>query len=64
MYRTTQEKWAGPLETFIRYGGRGATAGLVSNRGLEGEGTREREWGGTQDHDACHFSVLRVTVLE
>ena len=39
-----QEKWARPLEVLVRHGDRGATAGSVSNRGLEGEGTREGEW--------------------
>ena len=60
---TMQEKWARSLEFLIGHGSRGATAGSVSNRGLEGEGTREGSGGRTQDHDACHFSVLRLEVV-
>ena len=39
-----QEKCARSLEILISRGGWVATLGSVSNRGLEGVGTREGEW--------------------
>ena len=43
------------MEVLVRNEGRGATAGSVSNRGLEGEGTRE---GSAGRHEIMTHVVL------